>query len=311
MGASAADSAQDAEGGRRSRGHRGHGKRPWAPQQGQQQPQQPSEPQQRWRDAWGEASAKGWGASSSGGGTWWGSAWREDVSRPGSSSSPQRDAAWGAGSGGGWPRGWAWDRADGGERPDAGPVEEPVEEDFAGACGAARSVRAPSAEFRCDFCQQLFTFMSDIARCEVHGDHIKMHKRSDTERIFEGMDHVAHEDNYSGVTQLKDICYRCFGRKEHGNEEYYVAAEDPAGGTTKVLRVWKRLSDQSRNAPGPKTAAKHLQRIQARVRELQETDPDKAATFETLCRIIENKAAARSSDWVSWVGPPELGVVML
>jgi hypothetical protein len=48
------------------------------------------------------------------------------------------------------------------ERP-----EEEDEEDFAGASGAARSIRAPAAEFGCDFCQVRYPWLSDIARVEV------------------------------------------------------------------------------------------------------------------------------------------------
>ena len=71
------------------------------------------------------------------------------------------------------------------------------------------------------------------------------------------------------------------------------------------------MSDQSRNAPGPNTSARHLDRTQALAKRLKDVDPEQALNFETLSAVIQNKAAARTTDWVLWVGPPELGVVML
>ena len=79
----------------------------------------------------------------------------------------------------------------------------------------------------------------------------------------------------------------------------------------KIKRCWKRISDESRNAPGPAKAARQLGRIQALARQMQDDQPEKARCFETLSKLIEDKALAKGVDWCSWVGPKELGVVML
>jgi hypothetical protein len=93
------------------------------------------------------------------------------------------------------------------------PVSEEDKEDFAGASGAARSVRAPAAEFRCDCCPTIYAWHSDIARVEVHGDELRFHKRSDTTRTLHALNLAAQHAHYTGVTQLKDICFRCAGRR--------------------------------------------------------------------------------------------------
>ena len=171
-----------------------------------------------------------------------------------------------------------------------------VEEDFAGAGGAARDIQEPTPEFSCDFCHSLFAFQSDIARCEVHGDEICMHQRADTVRILVAACTVAKDVSYTGVTRVSDICYRCFGRKAHGDENKYVTL-DAEGDTINTKRVWKRMADQSKNVPGPSTAAKHLSRVQARAGQMKDAFPEKAQCFATLTDLIHEKAQARGNDW--------------
>ena len=159
------------------------------------------------------------------------------------------------------------------ERP-----EEEDEEDFAGASGAARSIQAPAAGFGCDFCLTCYPWKSDIARVEVDGEELRFHKRSDTTR---GLQELYKDTNYTGVTHVKDICFRCAGLKMHADEDKYVD-QAKSKGDVKVKRCWKRISDESRNVPGPKKAAKHLARIQTLARQMQDDKPEMARCFETL-----------------------------
>ena len=59
---------------------------------------------------------------------------------------------------------------------------EDAEEDFAGASGAARNLHVPDPTYACDFCSELFPYLSDIASCEVDGNTVRIHQRSDVER---------------------------------------------------------------------------------------------------------------------------------
>ena len=108
-------------------------------------------------------------------------------------------------------------------------------------------------------------------------------------------DDIIDGGHYTGVTQLRDICYLCFGRKVHGDENKFVT----------------HMADQNKNAPGPSTAAAHLSRIQALAEQMKDTQPEQARCFAPLTRLIQETDKARGTDWCSWVGPPELGVVML
>ena len=165
------------------------------------------------------------------------------------------------------------------------PVSEKDKEDFAGASGAARSVGAPAAEFVCDFCSTIYAWRSDIARVEVHGDELRFHKRSDTTRTLQACNLAAQKAHYTGVTRLKDICFRCAGRRMFADEDKYVDRAK-SGDDLKIKQCWKRMSDESRNAPGPAKAAKQLGRIQVIARQMQDEQPEKAQCFETLSKLI-------------------------
>ena len=95
----------------------------------------------------------------------------------------------------------------GGDQP-----QEP-EEDFAGACGAVRQLKAPDPEFPCDYCGKLYAYQSDIAKVEVAGDTIVMHRRSDAGRQIEAEDKTAQGESYTGMSVLKECCLYCFGDK--------------------------------------------------------------------------------------------------
>ena len=91
-----------------------------------------------------------------------------------------------------------------------------------------------------------------------------------------------------------DICYLCYGNKKHGDEDAYVTRD--AEGKVRIKRCWRRMSDQSKHLPGPKSASKHLMRIQALTDTFKESNPDKAACFATLTKLIQEKALVRGSD---------------
>ena len=137
------------------------------------------------------------------------------------------------------------------ERPVS--VSQVDEEDFAGASCAARSVRAPAAKFRCDFCSTLYAWISDIAQVEVHGVQLHFHRRSDTTRTLQALNLVAQHAHYTGVTQLKDICFRCAGRRMWADEDRYVdlaKSEDDVKGQALLEAHIRRKPQRPRPGKG-------------------------------------------------------------